>query len=52
MTRIDRRQIGSSDIAAARASLERSLERPGLERGDILLRHDIDTWAHGDPLGK
>ena len=33
---------------AARASLEASLERLGLDRVDILLCHDIDLWTHGD----
>lgn len=33
--------------AGARASLEASLERLGLERVDILLCHDIDAWTHG-----
>ena len=30
----------------ARKSLERSLERLGLDRVDILLCHDIDVWTH------
>jgi len=34
--------------AAARASLEASLERLGLDRVDILLCHDIDVYTHGD----
>lgn len=29
-------------------SLERSLDRLGLDRIDILLCHDIDRWTHGD----
>lgn len=36
----------SSD--AVRRSVEESLERLGLERIDILLCHDIDTWTHGE----
>ena len=31
---------------AVRRSLESSLERLGLDRVDILLCHDIDTWTH------
>lgn len=34
--------------AGARASLEQSLERLGLDRIDIVLCHDIDVWTHGD----
>lgn len=34
--------------AAARQSLESSLERLGIDRVDILLCHDIDIWTHGD----
>ncbi len=34
--------------AAAKQSLEMSLDRLGLERVDILLCHDIDTWTHGN----
>ena len=30
-----------------RRSIESSLERLGLDRVDILLCHDIDTWTHG-----
>ena len=33
---------------AVRRSMESSLERLGLDRIDILLCHDIDTWTHGD----
>ena len=33
---------------AARASLEASLDRLGLDRVDVLLCHDIDIWTHGD----
>lgn len=33
---------------AARASLDASLERLGLDRVDVLLCHDIDLWTHGD----
>ena len=34
--------------AAARQSLESSLGRLGLDRIDILLCHDIDSWTHGE----
>jgi len=33
---------------AARASLEASLTRLGLDRLDIVYCHDIDIWTHGD----
>lgn len=33
---------------AVRRSMEASLDRLGLDRIDILLCHDIDTWTHGD----
>lgn len=33
---------------AARQSLEASFERLGVDRIDVLLRHDIDIWTHGD----
>ncbi|MCZ6890697.1 MAG: aldo/keto reductase [Gammaproteobacteria bacterium] len=33
---------------AARASLDASLTRLGIDRVDILLCHDIDVWTHGD----
>ena len=33
---------------AVRRSVEESLGRLGLDRIDILLCHDIDTWTHGD----
>ncbi len=33
---------------AARASVEASLDRLGLDRVDVLLCHDIDIWTHGD----
>lgn len=33
---------------AVRRSVEASLGRLGLDRIDILLCHDIDTWTHGD----
>ncbi len=33
---------------AARRSLEESLLRLGLDRADIVLCHDVDTWTHGD----
>ncbi|MBM3139484.1 MAG: aldo/keto reductase [Chloroflexi bacterium] len=34
--------------AGARASLEESLQRLGLDRVDVLLCHDIDAWTHGE----
>ena len=33
---------------AAKRSVESSLDRLGLDRIDILLCHDIDSWTHGD----
>ena len=33
---------------AVRKSFESSLERLGLDRVDVLLCHDIDTWTHAD----
>ena len=33
---------------AAKRSMASSLERLGLDRIDILLCHDIDTWTHGE----
>ena len=33
---------------AARASLEASFDRLGLDRVDVLFCHDIDIWTHGD----
>ena len=33
---------------AAKRSVEASLDRLGLDRIDILLCHDIDSWTHGD----
>ena len=31
-------------------SVEQSMQRTGLDRFDILLMHDLDSFAHGDPL--